>query len=96
VSSHSNAGLPLPSKHEALLAEMLFAQMLCVPEPPLKPLAYSTLMVRALPPLLVTEWKRSTQNFSQQSQKEAHDPGLGDDWPNSNFFPQQCRWTCAS
>ena len=39
------AGLPLPNKHEALLAEMLFAQMLCVPQPPLKPLAYSTLMV---------------------------------------------------
>ena len=39
------AGLPLPNKHEALLAEMLFAQMLCVPKPPLKPLAYSTLMV---------------------------------------------------
>lgn len=43
---HNAAGLPLPSKHEALLAEMLFAQMLCVPQPPLKPLAYSTLMVR--------------------------------------------------
>ena len=42
------AGLPLPNKHEALLAEMLFAQMLCVPQPPLKPLAYSTLMVRPL------------------------------------------------
>ena len=27
---------------------MLFAQMLCVPQPPLKPLAYSTLMVRLL------------------------------------------------
>ena len=42
------AGLPLPNKHKALLAEMLFAQMLCVPQPPLKPLAYSTLMVRPL------------------------------------------------
>ena len=53
VSAQSNAGLPLPNKHEALLAEMLFAQMLCVPQPHLKPLAYSTLMVRAYPPDLV-------------------------------------------
>ena len=52
VSAQSNAGLPLP-KHEALLAEMLFAQMLCIPQPHLKPLAYSTLMVRAYPPNLV-------------------------------------------
>jgi hypothetical protein len=40
-----NAGLQLPSKHESLLAEMLFSQMLRVPQPQLKPLAYSTLMV---------------------------------------------------
>lgn len=51
-------GLQLPSKHESLLAEMLFSQMLRVPQPQLKPLAYSTLMVRSecpphpcLPPL---------------------------------------------
>ena len=48
------AGLPLPNKHEALLAEMLFAQMLCVPQPPLKPLAYSTLMVRPEPSFLTS------------------------------------------
>jgi hypothetical protein len=40
------AGLPLPDKHEALLAEMLFAQMLRLPAPALKPLAYSALMAR--------------------------------------------------
>lgn len=39
------AGLPLPHKHESLLAEMLFAQMLRLPQPEFKPLAYSTLMV---------------------------------------------------
>ncbi|EIE25257.1 ARM repeat-containing protein [Coccomyxa subellipsoidea C-169] len=38
-------GLQLPGKHESLLAEMLFSQMLRVPQPQLKPLAYSTLMV---------------------------------------------------
>ncbi|CAL8461756.1 g1287 [Coccomyxa elongata] len=38
-------GLQLPSKHESLLAEMLFSQMLRVPQSQLKPLAYSTLMV---------------------------------------------------
>ncbi len=40
------AGLPLPAKHESLLAELLFSQMLRVPQAQLKPLAYSTLMVR--------------------------------------------------
>lgn len=39
------AGLPLPAKHESLLAELLFSQMLRVPQAQLKPLAYSTLMV---------------------------------------------------
>jgi hypothetical protein len=42
----ARAGLPLPDKHEALLAEMLFAQMLRLPAPALKPLAYSALMAR--------------------------------------------------
>ncbi len=47
------AGLQLPGKHESLLAEMLFSQMLRVPQPQLKPLAYSTLMVRhPVPPVL--------------------------------------------
>ncbi|KAK9846278.1 hypothetical protein WJX81_000837 [Elliptochloris bilobata] len=38
-------GLPLPDKHESLLAEMLFSQMLRLPAPAFKPLAYSALMV---------------------------------------------------
>jgi nuclear cap-binding protein subunit 1 len=38
--------MPLPRKHEGLLAEMLFAQMLRLPAPEFKPLAYSTLMAR--------------------------------------------------
>lgn len=47
-----SAGLQLPSKHESLLAEMLFSQMLRVPQSQLKPLAYSTLMVRPAASLL--------------------------------------------
>lgn len=39
-------GLPLPDKHESLLAEMLFSQMLRLPAAPFKPLAYSALMAR--------------------------------------------------
>lgn len=41
-------GLPLPDKHESLLAEMLFSQMLRLPAAPFKPLAYSALMARSL------------------------------------------------
>lgn len=40
------AGLPIKEGLEALLAEVLFSQMLCLPRPPLKPLAYSAIMVR--------------------------------------------------
>ena len=39
------AGLPLPYKYESLLAETLFAQMLRVPAPAHKPVAYGALMV---------------------------------------------------
>lgn len=39
------SGLPLPYKHEPLLAEVLFSQLLKVPKPRHKPLAYATLMV---------------------------------------------------
>jgi len=46
AAAPARAGLPLPDKHEALLAEMLFAQMLRLPAPALKPLAYSALMAR--------------------------------------------------
>ena len=41
-------GLPLPDKHESLLAEMLFSQMLRLPAAPFKPLAYSALMASSL------------------------------------------------
>lgn len=41
------AGLPVKEGLEALLAETLFSQLLCLPRPPLKPLAYSSIMVRA-------------------------------------------------
>ena len=39
------AGLPLPYKYESLLAEALFGQMLRVPAPAHKPVAYGALMV---------------------------------------------------
>lgn len=39
------AGLPLPYKCESLLAETLFSQMLRVPLPAHKPVAYGALMV---------------------------------------------------
>lgn len=39
------AGLPLPYKYESLLAETLFSQMLRVPAPAHKPVAYGALMV---------------------------------------------------
>lgn len=44
-SISSAAGLPLPYKYESLLAETLFAQMLRVPAPAHKPVAYGALMV---------------------------------------------------
>ena len=40
-------GLPIKEGLEGLLAEVLFAQMLCLPHPSLKPLAYSAIMVRS-------------------------------------------------
>ncbi len=39
------AGLPLPYKHESLLAEVLFSQLLRVPAPAHKALSYAALMV---------------------------------------------------
>ena len=42
------AGLPVREGLEALLAQVLFSQMLCLPHPPLKPLAYSAIMVGAI------------------------------------------------
>lgn len=47
ISARCCAGLPLPDKHESLLAEMLFSQMLRLPTSTFKPLAYSALMARA-------------------------------------------------
>ncbi len=38
-------GLPIPYKHESLLAETLFSQLLRVPAPAHKPVAYGALMV---------------------------------------------------
>ncbi len=44
--SHGNsAGLPIPYKYESLLAETLFSQLLRVPSPAHKPVAYAALMV---------------------------------------------------
>lgn len=39
------AGLPIPYKYESLLAETLFSQLLRVPAPAHKPVAYAALMV---------------------------------------------------
>ena len=41
------AGLPIKDKLEGLLAETLFSQLLCLPRPRHKALAYSTIMVRS-------------------------------------------------
>ena len=41
-----SAALPLPYDYDALLAELLFSQMLALPQPQYKPIAYSCLIVR--------------------------------------------------
>lgn len=42
--------MPLPYEYDALLAELLFSQLLTLPRPQLKPIAYACLIVRTLPP----------------------------------------------
>ena len=40
--------MPLPYEYDALLAELLFSQLLTLPRPQLKPIAYACLIVRTL------------------------------------------------
>ena len=42
----TGAVMPLPYEYDALLAELLFSQLLALPGPELKPIAYGCLIVR--------------------------------------------------
>ena len=52
----SCTALPLPYDYDALLAELLFSQMLALPQPQFKPIAYSCLIVRPVALLLSVLW----------------------------------------
>lgn len=43
-----HAGLPIKDAVEGMLAEVLFSQMLCLPDPHFKAVAYSAIVARIL------------------------------------------------